>query len=281
MADIKSVYIMTDLEGVAGIDDWDPRHREDAASARGVRDREEMQRLLTGEVNAAVKGLQKAGVEDILVNDAHGAGRTILVEELESGVRIARGTERPSWGLGLEPGCQALVQVGMHAMARTPNACLCHTMSTGYVYRVNGTEVGEMELCAYLMGEFRIPWIFTAGDGHACREAQGFVPGMVTAAVKEGLSLKTAVHLAPKDARKLIRRQVQEAVDRAEEIQPLRAERPVVLEVQRDEPWPREIREGAERLDAFTLRYEGSTLWQVFNHHHYGKPDLAPPMEIQ
>ena len=23
---IKSVYMMTDLEGVAGVDDWDPRH---------------------------------------------------------------------------------------------------------------------------------------------------------------------------------------------------------------------------------------------------------------
>ena len=27
---LKSVYMMTDMEGVAGIDDWDPRHREDA-----------------------------------------------------------------------------------------------------------------------------------------------------------------------------------------------------------------------------------------------------------
>ena len=281
MADIKSVYIMTDLEGVAGIDDWDPRHREDAASARGARDREEMQRLLTGEVNAAVEGLQKAGVKDILINDAHGAGRTILVEELKSGVRIAQGAERSSWVMGLETGCQALVQVGMHAMAKTPNACLCHTMSTGYVYRVNGIEVGEMELCAYLMGEFHIPWIFTSGDGHACREAEGFVPGMVTAAVKEGLGLKSAVHRTPRDACKLIRRRIKKAVERAAEVSPLRAKRPTVLEIQREEPWAGEIREGAQRVDDHTLRYKGPTLWQVFNHHHYGKPDLAPPMEIQ
>lgn len=280
MADIKSVYMMTDLEGVAGVDDWDPRHREDASSARGVRDREEMQRLLTGEVNAAAEGLQQAGVERILVNDAHGAGRTIRVEDLVPGVRIARGTERTSWGLGLEPGCQALVQVGMHAMANTPGACLCHTMSIGYVYRVNGVEVGEMELCAYLMGEFGIPWIFTAGDGHACRESLRFVPNLVTVPVKEGLSTRSAVHLAPQDARRLIREQVQQAVARASAIEPLRADRPTVLEVVRQEPWPRDIREGAERVDAFTLRYEGPNIWQVFNHHHYGKPDLPPPMEI-
>jgi D-amino peptidase len=282
MAKIRSVYIMTDLEGVAGIDDWDPRHREDAAQARGVNDRVEMQRLLTGEVNAAVEGLFKAGVEEIVINDAHGAGRTILPEELVSGVRLARGTDRPHWGIGLAPGCQALVQVGMHAMANTPHACLCHTMSTGYVFRVNGREVGEMEFCALLMGEFGIRWIFTSGDGHACREAEGFVPGMATAAVKEGLGLKCAVHLPPQDARKLIRKGVQKAIEKADKIKPLEADTPVVLEaVKEEEPWPEGSHEGAERVDERTLRYEGPTMWQVFNHHFYGKPDLKPPMPFK
>ena len=35
------------------------------------------------------------------------------------------------------------------------------------------------------------------------------------------------------------------------------------------------------RVDAFTLRYEGPKLWQVFYHHTYGKPDLILPMELQ
>ena len=89
---LKSVYMVTDMEGVAGIDMWDPRRRDDAAMARGVYDRAEIQRLLTGEVNAAAQGLFDAGVVDIYINDGHGAGRTILVEELISGVKIARGT---------------------------------------------------------------------------------------------------------------------------------------------------------------------------------------------
>jgi len=108
MGSVKSVYIFTDLEGVAGVDDWDPRHHGDSAQAKGVYDRAEMQRLLTGEVNAAAQGLFAAGVEEILVNDAHGAGRTILVEELVSGVKIARGTDRPGWMLGASPRFDAL-----------------------------------------------------------------------------------------------------------------------------------------------------------------------------
>jgi D-amino peptidase len=277
MAAVKSVYMMTDLEGVAGVDDWDPRHYEYASEAKGVYERSEMQRLLTGEVNAAAEGLFAAGVEEVLINDAHGAGRTILPEELIPGVRIARGRERPGWLLGIGRRFEALVQVGMHAMGGTPNACLAHTMSRGVIYRANGREVGEMQMAAYLAGHLGIPWVFTAGDLHACREAESWVPGMVTAPVKEGLSELCAIHLAPADARKLIRSKIVEAVDRAGDIAPLTLAGPVEIEIEREEPWPAELKPGAERVDAFTLRYKGDHFWQVFHRIFYGRPDMPLP----
>jgi D-amino peptidase len=278
MAEIKAVYVVTDLEGVAGIDDWDPRHRKDAASARGVHDRSEMQRLLTGEVNATAQGLLAAGVEEILINDSHGAGRTILPEQLMPGVKVFRGVDRPRSLPALDGHFDALVQIGMHAMADTPNACLCHSMSRGYIYRINGAEVGEMEIAAYLAGEMGIPWIFTAGDGHACREAISFVPNMITAPVKEGLGLTCALHLTPHDARALIKERIQRAVENATQIEPLVVQdKPVVMEVQRETPWPAEIRPGTERIDAFTLRCEGDSFWQVAHQYFYNKPDLGLP----
>jgi len=274
---IKSVYMFTDLEGVAGVDEWDPHRSDYAAQAKGVAERQEMQRLLTGEVNAAAEGLFAAGVQEILVNDAHGAGRTILVEELVPGVKIVRGVDRPGWLLGASRRFDALVQVGMHAMAGTPNACLAHTQSRGYVYRINDREFGEMEQAALLAGELGIPWIFTSGDAHACREAEGWVPGMVTAPVKTGLSTRCAIHLTPTDARRLIRDRIREAVARADQIAPLALEGPVVMEIVREEPWPAQIRPGAERVDAFTIRYTGDSFWSVFHHHFYGDPDRALP----
>jgi len=274
---VKSVYVFTDLEGVAGVDDWDPRNRDYAAQAKGVAERTEMQRLLTGEVNAAAEGLFAAGVDEVLVVDGHGAGRTILVEELVRGVRIGRGSARPSWLIGISPRYSALVQVGMHAMAGTPNACLAHTQSRGYVYRINGREFGEMEQAALLAGELGIPWVFTSGDAHACREAEAWVPGMVTAPVKTGLSINCAIHLAPVDARALIRERVQEAVIKAAEMAPLTLEGPCVMEIEREEPWPDEIRPGAERVDAHTIRYTGERFWSVFHHHFYGRADMPLP----
>jgi len=277
MVRIRSAYVFTDLEGVAGVDDWDPRNRDYGPQAKGVAERAEMQRLLTGEVNAAAEGLFAAGVEEILVVDGHGAGRTILVEELISGVQIGRGTERPNWLVGISPRYDALMQVGMHAMAGTPDACLAHTQSRGYTYRINGREFGEMEQAALLAGELGIPWVFASGDAHACREAEAWVPGMVTAPVKTGLSTTCAIHLTPADARVLIRERVQEAVARTGEIKPLALEGPFVMEIEREEPWPAQIRPGAERVDAFTIRYMGERFWSVFHHHFYGKPDLPLP----
>ncbi len=274
---VKSVYMMTDLEGVAGVDDWDPRHREDATTAKGVYDRAEMQRLLTGEVNAAAQGLFAAGVEEVIINDAHGAGRTILSEELVSGVKLVQGVKRPCWLPGLSPGFDALIQVGMHAMTGTPDGCLAHSMSRDVIYRVNGAEVGEMEMAAYLCGQLGIPWVFTSGDLHACTESERWVRGIVTAPVKEGLGELCALHMAPADARALIRTRVQEAVAIANNIEPLVAESPAAIEMIRLEPNKLSVREGVERVDDFTIRCRGESFWQAFHSMFYGKPDFPVP----
>ena len=274
---VKSVYMMTDLEGVAGVDDWDPRHRDDATTAKGVYDRAEMQRLLTGEVNAAAEGLFAAGVEEVIINDAHGAGRTILSEKLVSGVKLVQGVNRPCWLPALSPRFDALIQVGMHAMTGTPDGCLAHSMSRDMVYRVNGAKVGEMEMAAYLCGHLGIPWVFTSGDLHACTESERWVSGIVTAPVKEGLGELCALHMAPADARALIKARVQEAVAVARNIEPLTATSPVVVEVTRPEPGQLSVRDGVERVDDFTIRCKGESFWQAFHNMVYGKPDFPVP----
>lgn len=277
MSPVRSAYVLTDLEGVAGVDNWDPRHFPYAAEAKGVYERSEVQRLLTGEVNAVAEGLLAAGVTEVVVNDCHGAGRTIVPELLISGIKIARGVPRPYLLLGLSRRMDILVQVGMHAMSDTPEANLAHTMSKAIkAYRVNGQEVGEMELVAYLTGELGIPWVFTAGDEHACLEAQRWVPGMVTAPVKRGLSAESAIHPSPADARALIRERVQQAMAQAPAIAPLRAGSPVVLEVERREPGPAELTPGAERVDAFTVRWTGDSFWEVFHRALYREPVPLP-----
>lgn len=277
MQNVRGVYMVTDMEGVACVDDWDPRHKPYADFAKGVFERSEIQRMMTAEINAAAEALFAAGVEEVIVNDGHGAGRSLLPEELAPGIRIARGKARPHYLIGCSPHLDALVQVGMHAMAGTETACLAHTMSKGLIYRINGTEVGEMELAAYAAGEMGLRWIFTSGDLHACTESERFVSNIVTAPVKEGLSELCAIHLTPGEACRLISQRIVDAVERARDIEPLVAKPPVTLEIEKETPFGDDLPPGAERLNKHTVRYTGTSVWQLVNRHHYRHQDFPFP----
>ena len=212
------MYIMTDLEGVAGVtnvDDWlgpDGRYHE-----RG-------KRFLTLEVNAAIDAFAANGFDDILVNDAHGHGG-IDPELLDPRVRLVRAwrldQERPSWPGGLDESDHAAAVVGQHAKAGTPRAHIPHTQWWDHLdFSVNGVSMGEYGQFAMVAGQLDIPVIFASGDKAFCAEAEALTGGVVTAAVKVGTfegtgaeltgeqyayAFQGAVHLHPMKARDLIR----------------------------------------------------------------------------
>ena len=67
------VYVMTDLEGVAGIINFD-----DYGTPKG-RYYETARELTTNETNAAIEGLIEDGAKEILVVDGHGMELSILL----------------------------------------------------------------------------------------------------------------------------------------------------------------------------------------------------------
>jgi D-amino peptidase len=272
---LRTVYLFTDLEGCAGIDDWDPRGHDYVNTSRYVNERSEMQRLLTGEVNACVEGCLEAGVESVIVNDAHGAGRTILVEELHPRAQIIRGRERPGWTFALDR-CDAIFHVGMHARSDTPRGTLCHTMSnTIKDYRVNGVPTSEFDLSILLAGHFGIPAPFFAGEMLACQQAKEIVPNIVTVETKEGMGVLCALHLAPVEARRLIREKSVEAVERANagEFKPVVWKAPYKLEVEmRAEAYkPEQAGPGKEWIDRRTMAWYAADIASVFDFSVYDK----------
>ena len=88
------IYIMTDLEGIAGVADFEDRATD---THNNHETRMRMRRLLTGEVNAAIDGLFGAGATQVIVNDGHGGGYTIDFEHLDARAQIVHGHERPVW----------------------------------------------------------------------------------------------------------------------------------------------------------------------------------------
>jgi len=219
------IYIMTDMEGVAGILDHD---NWCAAPERGYPGRyyDLGRELLTREVNAAIDGICQAGATEIVVSDGHGQGGIHPVL-LDRRAQLTRGF--PSgWPGVLDASFDAVMWIGQHAKAGTPYAHLAHTQSFRYLeQRINGVAVGEFGQLLFCASELGVPAIFGSGDEAFCREAAEMVPGIVTVAVKRGLTPDDgrgltakayglhnlgAVHLHPEVARDAIREQAAAAL---------------------------------------------------------------------
>ncbi len=187
------VYLMTDLEGVAGVWTWENR---DDHTQINVEYRLMARRLLTAEVNAAVEGLFAGGATEIIVNDGHG-NQAILPHLMEPGAKYVTGLPRPMgnrWSL--DDSCAGLVLFGYHAMNGTPDGVLHHTQSSlaEKKFWYNGVECGELVQTAAVAGHFGVPPILVTGDEATCREAVRFLGDeIVTVATKRGLAREAAV----------------------------------------------------------------------------------------
>jgi len=223
------VYIVTDLEGVSGVVEFEDRKDE---SPRNLALRQKYSRLLAGEVNAAVEGAFEGGATEVLVNDCHGGAYTIDFEMLDSRARVIHGRERPIWMVGLDETYDAMFSLGVHAMAGTRGGVLYHSMSTIVrQIRLNGTPVGELGLEAFCAGAYGVPLVLVTGDAAACREAEALVPGVVTVAVKEGLSRYAAISIPPEKARALIREGAKRAMARIGDIKPFALDPPYTYQI--------------------------------------------------
>ena len=151
------VFIMSDMEGVAGVTKW-------AETTGGEALHAERSRLYTEEINAAVRGAFNGGATEVVVMDCHGAGEgwtfnSLIPDLLDPRCDFVVQQEWTEYTEFLEQGCDAALFVGMHAMAGTPDGVLNHTVSgTGWRnVAFNGTLVGETGINAALCGTWGCP----------------------------------------------------------------------------------------------------------------------------
>lgn len=259
----RSVFLITDAEGVAGVCRQEQTDPENA----------EMQRLLTGEINAAVRGFFSAGAEEVIVWDGHGGSRTLSALTIHPRSKLIFGSLGPS--MLMERGYSALAFVGQHARANRKNGVMAHSYSSLGIQRIvmNGQEVGEIETRAALAGWFGVPVILLTGDQAAADDLRAIVPNAEMAVVKEGLGYYACLSLPAEAAQELIEKSAARALSRITEIKPYKIEGPVTIDIEyttRSTPSPQAaLPPGVERLDARTLRYRGKdfleawTRWQT------------------
>ncbi len=224
-----NVYIMTDMEGISGI-----KRQEQCKS-----NSEEWLRalpLMEAEFNSAVAGAASSGARRIVVNDAHGGGDNIRLEQMDRRAEY----ERPVGGGNMMPallegGFDVGFHIGAHAMAGTQNAFLDHTQSSvaWHNYRVNGEKWGELAQFAAYMGHFDVPLVLVSGDQAACDEARALLGEQIeTVAVKQALGRRHARCLPPAVANE----RVQEAAARAphlkDSLKPFKVQLPAEVEIE-------------------------------------------------
>jgi D-amino peptidase len=265
--------IWGDMEGVACIEVWEQ-------VGGGAARYEEARILFTEEMNAAVRGAKRAGADEIIVVDCHGAGgpwsfRSLVLDRLEPGAEWVFGYPWARYVEPLQQGVDAVLLVGAHARAGTPNGVLSHTVSSEAWYNasINGVLVGESGILAALCGVWDAPIVFVSGDDATCEEVRHLVgPKLVAAPVKRGLGRFAARNLSPADARRLIEDRAHAALASRDWPEPYRVGSPVIFRVELasiDHAERFRGRIGVEIPEPRVVEARGANFWECWDRFWY------------
>ena len=247
------LYISADMEGVSGV-----VNSAQTSIKQEAKEYERARAWMTGEVNAAIEGALAAGATEIVVNDAHGSMRNILLEELNPIAQLVTGAPKPlSMMQGIDEGYDAAFFIGYHAQAGSTYGTLSHTYS-GRVYSVvlNGRPVGELGLNAALAGHFGVAVVLVTGDQALIDEARSILGDIETVAVKQAYGMCAARCLAPSKARQLIKEAAARAVQKGGT--PFVVSSPITLTVGFQRSVHAEMAElvpGTRRMDSRTIEF--------------------------
>ena len=195
------ILIAADMEGITGVVHWDqvnPNHSEYSR----------FRKLMTGDVNAAIRGCFAEGATSVAVTDGHNNGRNILIEDLDPRAELNSGSPSSlSMVHGVDEGVDGVMYVGYHGRMGAINAILDHTWSDERVSGlwINDRAFGEAGLNGAVCGHFDVPVIMASGDQTLCAEVQDFFGNNIeTAQIKKAVSRMSAKCLPPSKTSKLI-----------------------------------------------------------------------------
>jgi D-amino peptidase len=212
------VYISTDMEGCSGV-----TCSEQVAGEEG-------EQLLTGDMNACIEGCFAAGATEVVVRDHHSSGSNVDPQAIDQRAKLIQGKTPENRFKDIE-GSDAMILLGYHAMALTPNGTLAHSFSSASIQGMwlNGREVGEIGVDAAIAAEYKVPVVMVSGDDKCCAEARSWLPGVVTCQTKVGTGPQSADILPLKESRRLITQKTKEALSKRKEIRPIKIKYPATI----------------------------------------------------
>lgn len=184
------VFISADIEGVAGISQWNE-------TEEGVW-YDYFRRQMSKEVASACRGALAGGADEIYVKDGHHTACNIIPDLLPKEALLNRGWTGDMFGMmsGIQDDADVAVMIGYHSASYSDQNPLSHT-SENYIRKfvINGEAVSEFMINRYTCGLFGVPVIFISGDQGICDEAKGIDPAIGTFACFKGRgNSTTSIH---------------------------------------------------------------------------------------
>ena len=252
-----NVFISVDMEGLAGVVTGSD------VTATGP-DYAHFRDIMAGETNAAVAAAFDAGATGVVVRDSHGAKQNLRPSDVDPRARLLRGqgTGPKNMMEGIDETFQAVVFIGYHAKAGTPNAILEHTSNGNVIdFAINGVSLPEGGYNALVAGLYKVPVVFASGDRALTEQLRALLGPIETVAVKEEIGGDASLGMSPQQAREAIGRGVKRGLDRRAELKPyvLAAPYTMTLKVRQERP----LYKGAERVGPGESRFTSANLLDV------------------
>jgi D-amino peptidase len=201
------VLISVDIEGIGGVFNVQQ-------TRAGNPEYEQARHWMTLEANAAIEGAFAGGANEVWVNDSHGGFNNLLLDALDTRVRVILGKPRTLGMMaGLENAPALVFMIGYHAMARS-RGMLAHTINSFAFARVlvDGVETGEAGLYGALAQEYGARVALLSGDDVFERETQPSFPDAKFVVVKRAGGHASGDMLTPAASRERIREAAHEVV---------------------------------------------------------------------
>jgi len=191
-------FLAVDLEGATGV----VHHDQLMPDGRGYA---AAQRWLTGDINAAIRGICAAdAAAEIVVGDGHGVMRNVLLDELDERAMLVAGPGRyenkPLCQCeGIDASFDLGMLIGFHSRAGTPGGLLAHTFvgSTICNLSMNGKVAGEAEIDAAIMASFGVPLGLIVGNSELEDEVRLWDPNVAFYATKKTLGPTAGICKTP------------------------------------------------------------------------------------
>lgn len=253
------VYIVCDLEGVAGVVDFKKQCIENGAYYQ------QAIKMATLELNALIEGAINGGATEIYAWPGHGdfpGGIDVELLHPECNIVMHAGDGGP---VGYDDSFDAMILHGFHGMAGS-GGVLAHSF---YPFPkniwVDDLKIGEIALNIASFGEIGVPTVMVTGDIVAIDEARELVPNIHGTVVKwplkekaniGALSIRKAISLSPMKAQDKIKEAALKAMSNIDSIKPFTLPNQFDLKVEYVESKYAERNSnapGVKRLDDVTI----------------------------